>query len=353
MNTKQPGNRVETALEQWKQKEERFTQLFPMDVTKNLPFLKEKLQYLERLGLQFARSAHAEERISLQMVQAEIKRLSATLYPNRWLRLFRYYIVKPLQHKLSPPVVTPSRAEPSETVSVAVALRQTGFGDFIDQVQKQMQPNMPRFSLPVSYFIENDKMDFELRFNNNEGHHTVQGYQATLHSNGETRTHFFSGDHEPLIDGHQAYNLLCGRSVCVTRPEGGELWTKLDFSDADTAGNCKLRYYRPHASFDLSECLSALSVERLATGLATGLAPNALEPLLKNGDRVGIVVSAAGVEKTMMIEANPQKNCLNYFDRSGRRLSSAEALGKANPTKSAASQQHLQQQKHRTKRVKH
>ena len=75
-------NRVERDLYAWKRQEEKCADLFSPQVLLEKSFLKGKLDFFGEVRDKYTKTASHEERIFLQILKGERKKLEAVLYPG-------------------------------------------------------------------------------------------------------------------------------------------------------------------------------------------------------------------------------------------------------------------------------
>jgi hypothetical protein len=75
-------NRVEHDLYAWKRQEEKCADLFSPQVLLEKSFLKGKLDFFGEVQDKYTKSASDEERIFLQILKGERKKLEAVIYPG-------------------------------------------------------------------------------------------------------------------------------------------------------------------------------------------------------------------------------------------------------------------------------
>ena len=81
-------NRVTEGLNNWLEKENQLKALFGNDVTKEKHFLKSKMEFFNDLHKGIKPDASSSEKLLLNVIKGETKKLEKTVYPNLIARLF-------------------------------------------------------------------------------------------------------------------------------------------------------------------------------------------------------------------------------------------------------------------------
>ncbi|MDJ1503587.1 hypothetical protein [Xanthocytophaga agilis] len=332
MQTEHVSNRVEADLNQWKQKEERFSQLFSFNVTSNRDFLKEKLQYYNRIAAKYKNSDNPEEKLAIRILKQEQNRIEKQLYPNLWLRLLRKLNVEPIQQKYI------AQKEEKQIVQNTEALKnlihKAGFGQVTSQLEESIKQGLPEFKIPVSYYVsEKERMNFQLTFHKDKnGQYQFENYQAILQSDNKSvqnRQQTFRPDNTTSITANQAYNLLSGRALQV---EASQLeakqgkWVQLDFTDKDAMGNYRMKEFRADYGYDLKQVLKELPLEQKQN-------QQLMDKLFKelvNGNRQMVFLHKGNLEQKYFIEANPQQKSITLYDAQMKKVSLSSVLEQKN-----------------------
>jgi hypothetical protein len=82
-------NRVEKDLHAWKRQEAKCAELFTPQVLHEKAFLQGKLDFYDRIHNRYAKSATDEEKILLQVLKGERKKLESILFPGMVGKLSR------------------------------------------------------------------------------------------------------------------------------------------------------------------------------------------------------------------------------------------------------------------------
>ncbi len=329
MSTNQLVNRVENDLNQWRLKELRFTKLFPFNLATNKAFLKEKLNYLDRVTIKYKGTVNQEERMALRILKQERNEIAKHLYPNLILRVLRRVLITAKQQYEVKQIKKQSAG--NEQV-LKEALVKTGFGNVSNKLEQYMKQERQEFSIPVSYYVnEKEQLNFSLSFSKNQdGQYQFETYKAILKNDDkpeESRLQNFSIEPGNTITATQAYNLLAGRSVQTEHQEatGNKQagWLQLDFNDKDAIGNYKIKEFNTSYGYDLKSVLQQLPLKELSNDIDAGKLENAL----RGGSRQAVSFLKDGKEQTFYIEAHPQFKSINIYDEHLKKITVASALG--------------------------
>lgn len=149
MNNQLPINRVETELNQWRSREERFSKLFSFSLSSNKALLKEKLQYYDRIAAKHKGTQDLDERFALRMLQQERSKIEKQLYPNLLIRLLRRLLVVPVKEQIV--IKQDNRKTEQNSQSLHQQVQRAGFTNLAAKIDEQINNGQPRFSLLVSY----------------------------------------------------------------------------------------------------------------------------------------------------------------------------------------------------------
>ncbi|MDJ1473220.1 hypothetical protein [Xanthocytophaga flava] len=332
MQTEHVSNRVEADLNQWKQKEERFSQMFSFTVTSNRDFLKEKLQYYNRIAAKYKNSDNPEEKLAIRILKQEQNRIEKQLYPNLWLRLLRKLTVEPIQQKYI------AQKEEKQIVQNTEALKnlihKAGFGQVVPQVEESIKKGLPEFKIPVSYYVsEKERMNFQLSFHKDtNGQYQFEKYQAMLQSDNKSvqnRQQTFRPNNTTTITANQAYNLLSGRALQLEASKleaKQDKWLQLDFTDKDAMGNYRMKEFRADYGYDLKQVLKELPLEQKQNQQLM----DKLFTELVNGNRQMVFLQKGNLEQKYFIEANPQQKSITLYDAQMKKVSLSSVLEQKN-----------------------
>jgi hypothetical protein len=320
MNDQLPVNRVEMELNQWRSREERFSKLFNFSLSNNRSLLKEKLHHYGRIGTKYKETKNIEERFALQMLKQEKNTIIKQLYPNLLIRLIRKLLVAPLIDQIA--IHKDAKEEQKNNQSLHDQVQRIGFKDLSDQIEQQIKQGYEKFTVPVSYYVnEKKRLNHELSFSKNQsGQYQFEGYKTSLYNESkpeENRSQYFKVQKENSVDTTQAYNLLAGRAV-----QKEKTWLQLDLNDKDANGNHQMKEFHSGYGYDLKKMLQQLPFKELSNKTEADILQNAL----KNGDRQPITLIKNGNEHRFYIEANPQFKSVNIYDEHSRKITLSTAL---------------------------
>ena len=163
MNNQLPINRVETELNQWRSREERFSKLFSFSLSSNKALLKEKLQYYDHIAAKYKGTQDMDERFALRMLQQERSKIEKQLYPNPVIRLLRRLLVAPVKEQIV--IRQDNRKTEQNSQSLYQQVQRAGFTNLAAKIDEQIKQGQQQFSLPVSYYInDKERLDHQLSF---------------------------------------------------------------------------------------------------------------------------------------------------------------------------------------------
>lgn len=321
MDNQVPINRVETELNQWRSREDRFSKLFSFSLASNRSLLKEKLQYYDRIAAKYTGTQNLDERFALRMLRQERNRIEKQLYPNPILRLLRRMMVVPVREQI---VLRRSNKKAEEnSQALHHQVQRAGFMGLSTKIEEQIKQGQQQFSLPVSYYLNNnERLDHQLSFvKGNSGLYQFEGYKTTLYNESkpnEKRQQYFNLRNEYNVNATEAYNLLSGRSI-----HREQTWIQLDFNDKDQNGNFRVKQFHSDYGYNLETALQQLPLKELLNKDET----DKLHGALKSGHRISVSFLKDGKEQQFYIEANPQFKSVNIYDEHSRKLTLNTALG--------------------------
>lgn len=321
MNNRVPINRVETELNQWRSREDRFNKLFSFSLASNRSLLKEKLQYYDRIAAKYTGTQNLDEQFALRILRQERNHIERQLYPNPILRLLRRMLVVLVREQIVIRQNNKRMAENSQALHQQV--QRAGFTDLFTKIEEQIKQGQQQFSLPVSYYLNNnERLDHQLSFvKGNSGLYQFEGYKTTLYNESkpnEKRQQYFNLRNEYNVNATEAYNLLSGRSI-----HREQTWIQLDFNDKDQNGNFRVKQFHSDYGYNLETALQQLPLKELLSKDET----DKLQDALKNGSRISVSFLKDGKEQQFYIEANPQFKSVNIYDEHSRKLTLNTALG--------------------------
>ena len=332
MNITQPTNRVENDLNQWRSREERFTNIFPSGIAKSKAFLKEKLNYYDAVAAKYKGTFNQEERFALRILRQERNQIEKQLHPNLLVRLLRGFVLPVKQQQV---VKQFAKQNAGNEQALKETLFKTGFGNAINKLEQTMKQGQQAFSIPVSYYVnEKERLDFSLSFNkDHNGQYQFESYKAALKNENkpeESRQQNFSIEHGNTVTATQAYNLLAGRAIQKEYTNEGSrqsAWMQLDFNDKDALGNYRMKEFHTGYGYDLKSLLQQLPLKELMNNSEI----EKLENALKSGSRHAVNILKEGKEHKFFIEANPQFKSVNIYDEHSKKVSMSSALGNKTP----------------------
>lgn len=321
MNNQLPINRVETELNQWRSREERFSKLFSFSLSSNKALLKEKLQYYDRIAAKYKGTGDIDERFALGMLKQERNRIEKQLYPNLLIRLLRRLLVVPVKEQIV--IRQDNRKTEQNSQSLHQQVRRAGFTNLAAKIDEQIKQGQQQFSLPVSYYInDKERLNHQLSFvKDQSGTYHFEGYKTNLYNESkpnEQRQQYFNMKNGYEINTTEAYNLLAGRAI-----KKNGTWMQLDFNDKDANGNFRMKEFHSGYGYNLQKILQQLPLKELLNESEA----NKLHDSLKNGNRVAVSFIKNGNEQRYYIEANPQFKSINIYDEHARKLTFNTALG--------------------------
>lgn len=321
MDNRIPVNRVETALNQWRSREERFSKLFSFDLSSNRALMKEKLRYYDRVAATYKGTKDMDERLALKLLRQERNHLEKRLYPHIMVRLLRRLLVVPIRERIALKRDFHQSEENGRALKQKV--QRAGFTGLSAKIEENMKQGQQQFSIPVSQYInEKERLDYRLSFvKDHSGMYRFDGYKANLHNESkpdEKRQQYFGMENGQGLKTSEAYNLLSGRSV---QKEGR--WLQLDFNDRDAQGNFRVKEFHTGYGYNIDQVLQQLPLKEL---LNKGEADR-LHDALKHGERHSVTFTKDGHERRYYIEANPQHKSVNVYDEHSRKITLNTALG--------------------------
>ncbi|NGF55581.1 hypothetical protein G5B00_03565 [Parapedobacter sp. SGR-10] len=321
MDNRIPVNRVETALNGWRSREERFSRLFSFDLSSNRALMKEKLSYYDRIATTYKGTRDMDERLALKLLRQERNHMEKRLYPHIMVRLLRRLVVVPIRERIA--VKQDSLRMEENRQALDRQVQRAGFTGLSEKIGENMNQGQQQFSIPVSRYInEKERLDYRLSFvKDHSGTYRFDGYKADLHNENrpdEKRQQYFGMENGRGVNTTEAYNLLSGRSV---QKEGR--WLQLDFNDRDALGNFRVKEFHAGYGYNIDQVLQQLPLKEL---LNQGEADR-LRDALKHGERQSVTFTKDGHERRYYIEANPQHKSVNVYDEHSRKITLNTALG--------------------------
>ena len=198
-------------------------------------------------------------------------------------------------------------------------LKYTGFGEGLqNDLKEKMQQQSPEFQLKHSQLFGRDEISatLHLKKSNESDMYFFNKYDAAVKAEKSAdsvqQTFYVSKDSSITLK--EAYNLMSGRAVNkdLSTKEGEKYnaWVQLDFKEADSNGNFKMKQFHQNYGYNLEQALGKLPVKELATEADK----IALVQSLQKGNRQAVTFVKEGKEQRHFLEANPQFKSVNVYD---------------------------------------
>lgn len=208
-------------------------------------------------------------------------------------------------------------------------VKMTGFGEgFKDELLKQMAEGKPEFQMEYQVKHGEKEMNYTLNFrkSSTQDNYFFNSFDAVLNKPGEVVANKFYTDQR--ITAKEAFNLLEGRSVDkkynhhekliengkeVYKPikdSTYNVWLKIDFNDADSNGNFKMKTFGEKWGFDLEKKVAELPIKQLQNEEDKKDLLNSL----KKGNVQSVTFEQNNKSETRYIEANPRTRTINVYD---------------------------------------
>ncbi len=312
-------NRIEIEALEWNSKEERLRKLFNSSPLIEKSLLKEKLKWCENVLVKYRKNNHLEEHSALQIIKNERNNLVKLVYPNRAGQIFYKLMNFLILEKVNAKVLI--RDELKSNRSLEVKLKQAGFNDALNKVERYMRLGQTKFTVPVSYYLnDKERIDHALQFKKDElGYYHFEGFKASLRDkskSSENRQQYFSADELSTFNAKQSYDLLSGRAVLT---DG--IWKQFDLNDKDADGNYRIKEFPENYGYNIEKALSQLPLK-----ISDQLEFASLTASLKDGRREEVLLLKEGAEQKIFIEANPQYKSLNIYNESLKKISISDVL---------------------------
>jgi hypothetical protein len=213
-------------------------------------------------------------------------------------------------------------------------VKYTGFGEGLENdLKEKMQQQEPNFKLYHNAHYENDIAVATLNFKKSEQSdmYFFNFYQVNLQKEHgkEIMEQTFYINKGNNITLKEAYNLMEGRAVNkdLTNKEGQvyNSWLQMNFTDADTNGNFKLKQYHQNYGYDLKEAFGKQSMKELNDPKIYD-DPDFINSL-KKGNLQSVIVMKGDTSTKVYVEANPQFKSINVYDANMQRLDQRQAKG--------------------------
>ncbi|WP_133509365.1 hypothetical protein [Flavobacterium chryseum] len=302
-------NRIETEALEWNSKEERLRKLFKSSPLIEKSLLKEKLKWCENMLVKYRKNNHFEERSALQIIKNERSNLIKLVYPSTFGQIFYKLMNLLILEKVNAKILISDELKSNR--SLEVKLKQAGFNDALNKVERYMRLGQTKFTVPVSYYLnEKERIDHALQFKKDElGYYHFEGFRTSLHDKSkpsENRQHYFSADDVSIFNAKQSYDLLSGRAVLTDGT-----WKQFDLNDKDADSSYRIKEFPENYGYNIEKALSQLPLK-----ISDQLEFTSLIISLKEGRREEAVLLKDGVEQKVFIEANPQYKSVNIYNES-------------------------------------
>lgn len=308
MSTQLQSNRVDLEIAKWQSVEDRYKKLFASSSSIKVSLLKEKLKFYDGILAKYKYTQSFDERVALHVIKSERISMIKELYPNGVSQFFHRMINSFINDKLKSKEFAKGVENNNQLLSEK--LQQTGFKDSFNKVEKYMGLGLDKFSVPVSYYVnEKESLDHILNFEKSElGHYQLEGFRTVLRNeiqSGEKREHDFKINEINVVNATQAYNLLSGRAVLR---EG--TWIQFDVNDKNADDNYRIKEFHPGYDFNIDNVLKELPLKETIDKIDL----QKLGDSLKEGGREAIILCKDGKDSKFYIEANPQFKTLTIFN---------------------------------------
>lgn len=233
------ANRVENAIEKWREKEGRVSNIFSFSLSTNTMLKRDKLLYYDKIANKYAGTKNREERFSLRMLREERRNLERQLYPNRLFRLLRRLIIAGIWIRIG--VSREERQTQEQIRSLQNQVRNAGFEIDAKRLGLKVEEGGQKFKIPLEVEVNDfERQLHQLQFRKNDmGNYQFEGFHAVLsdiRKPTETKRRFFSVKDKWEVNNREAYELLSGRTI-----KKGDKTLMLDFNDKTASGDFYLR----------------------------------------------------------------------------------------------------------------
>lgn len=318
------GNRIASALDSWKEKEERFKKMFDFDLDTNPGFQKEKYNFIESLFYRYGKTLNEEEMLALKSLEIRRTELDQKLYVAPLERLWRW-LNQPIRitryvrnEQLEQIKLAEFQAEVYKTVHnsgfsedqlrhLGAAIKQA------DQIKKE--PNLPnaprRILIPVPPTHHRENINHEIAMDKDiNGKYHYAGFYSNLtdeSAGSVTDRQFFA--YNSGISQEQARNIMQGRPVLIS---GGDdmtaTYVQLDLKSNKVNGSHSLEKIEVQPDFNPGDFLKPLPISR-------DIHPNDLEIIAKlnKGERTPAMLTIDGRLKKVLLVLNVKENSIDMI----------------------------------------
>jgi len=316
------ANRIETAVNWWQGKEERFKKAFSFGMETNTALMQEKLRYFEKVALRYNGTYDQDERIALRILKQERRSLEKQLFPNLFERMVRRLFIAPIVTEFA--LIRETALQQKDNRSLQERLQRSGLSDLSKEVDEKIRKGANQFTVLGSNYIQtHGRVNQEVNFSKNQnGNYQFDGLKVTIQNESnpnESKSQYFNPAECGQLSNDERANLVAGRAVLA-----GENWKQIDFNDKDAQGKFRYKEFPLSYGFDLGIALENFPIIELQNSFELFKLLNSLE----QGNRRAITLEHEGKKELFFIEANPQMRELNIYDLNFKKTTWEKALGK-------------------------
>jgi len=209
-------------------------------------------------------------------------------------------------------------------------IKYTGFGETLENTLKEkMLKGENDFKINHEVKFGGDTLSAAMNFKKSteSDMYFFNSYNLKLQKESEgpalSQTFYINKEHNITLK--EAYNLIEGRAVNKDlKTKDGQVynaWLKMDFKDADTNGNFKLKQYHQNYGYDLEASLAKLPIKELQY-------PDTKDSLmasLKKGNVQSVNFVVDNKEQKHFVSANPHFKTVTVFDENMKRVNTRES----------------------------
>lgn len=208
-------------------------------------------------------------------------------------------------------------------------VKYTGFGEGLENdLKEKLNKQTPDFTLNHKSQYGNDTTSSDLHFSKSKQSdmYFFNSYKVSLEkensSNTMEQTFYINKGNNITLK--EAYNLMSGRAVnkdLLNKEEQSyNAWIQMDFKQADSTGNYKLKQYHSNYGYDLEKVLAKHPIKELGQ---EDYKSNLMDSL-KKGNRQTATLIQDGSEQKIFIEANPRFKSITMYDSNMQRMGSRQ-----------------------------
>lgn len=305
-------SRIDQAMQKWAAWEQRLEKLSPGH-TGSREHMAQKLAQLEVVRAKHLFTNDPFEKLALQALKREQRKLERSLYPNLVVRLLRRLVV---ESDIKKRAAQYHRANSDSQQHIYTELKKAGLERYSGVVAVKMRTATSDFSIPLALATgEKEKMDLSVHIKyHDDGLFRYAGFQASLKTEGG-KVHSVELKDDAGISVTQAYQLVQGRAVY----REGTGWMQLDFTDKDAMGNLKIRHVADHHGFDVSKALEAMPLK------LTEKERQEITERLKQGEAVTATYLQGKTQTTVSLEAAPARGMIRALNGDQQPVSGIKA----------------------------